>query len=250
MGTPKGRALRSNSNPCTSASPITLREISQLIRSAKDEMLSSFKAEFKIVNDSLATLASRIENVEFKLNHVSQTLMNQERRLERCDEEIKALKETTRGLDPEATAREIEMRFAKRNNLIVSGIPEPTQGSLEQRREVDLEKVKALLSELDVRDPRLEGVFRIGQSLRRERLICIKVQDFALKQDILRKAKSLRNSNEFKQCFINPDLTPSQRAKDKELRDTLKRKREEGLDMIIRGGKLILREELKPRNFH
>ena len=55
---------------------------------------------------------------------------------------------------------------------------------------------------------------------------------------------------DFKYCYINPDRTPAQRAKDKELRETLKLKRKEGLDMVIKGGRLVLRDDSKSQNFH
>ena len=248
--TPSARNTRSNSNPCSSTSSITLADISKLIHAAKDEMISSFRDELKKVKDSLTALASRVETIESKLNQVPQGLMNQERRLDNCYREIDALKETAKKLDPETTANEIEMRLAKRNNLIISGVPELTQGSLEQRRVWDEQKVKAILLELDVQNPHMEKILRIGQNLQKERLICIKIQDFYLRQDILRKAKNLRNTTEFKHCYINPDRTPAQRAKDKELRETLKLKRKEGLDMVIKGGRLVLRDDSKSLNFH
>ena len=66
------------------------------------------------------------------------------------------------------------------------------------------------------------------------------------KSEILKRAKNLRNIEDFKKVFIVLDLTKKQQEIDKELRDKLKKFRSEGEQHAkIRRGKVIKNAEGK-----
>ena len=64
----------------------------------------------------------------------------------------------------------------------------------------------------------------------------------------LSAAKQLRHSQNFKNVFINPDLTKAEREKNKLLRSEVKRRRDAGEKVFLRGGQII--EVQERRNFH
>ena len=74
------------------------------------------------------------------------------------------------------------------------------------------------------------------------KVICL---DSATKRKVLLRAKNRRSIPSYKDVYVNPDLTPLQQRQSKELREEIKRKKNSGKDVIIRGGKIISRE-----NFH
>ena len=63
----------------------------------------------------------------------------------------------------------------------------------------------------------------------------------ALISQILRKARNLKTTAEYQAVFISPDLTPEERAKQRELILELKKRYAETPDMrhYIRGGKVL-----------
>ena len=69
----------------------------------------------------------------------------------------------------------------------------------------------------------------------------VMLQNIQVKREILGKAKLL-NSGKYKNVYINPDLTPQQRDKDRLLRQELKKRRDNGeSDVYINKGKIVER---------
>ena len=59
------------------------------------------------------------------------------------------------------------------------------------------------------------------------------------KREILGSAKKLRDSETWSDIFITPDMTPKERERNKQLREELKRRRNEGEEgLVIRGGQI------------
>ena len=79
------------------------------------------------------------------------------------------------------------------------------------------------------------------------RLLRVVLRDEDDAKTILYNAKKLRDMPQHSKIFINPDLTPYQQKLNKTLRDELKRTRASGEDVIIRGGKVVPRNE--PQTF-
>lgn len=244
--TPPKRTLRSNSNPNSDS----LDAFEML----KVELIHSFKSEISKISSQLSILSSRMDNFEESLKSIVQSQTVTKQKISTLDDKIKTLSlelsEIKKEQCTEDVIKEFEMRFAKKNNVIVHGIPEMVTGTVEDRKEHDLRKVTAILEELKIEKFHIKKIYRIGRNLQKQRLMCVTLEDISTKQEILRKANLLRNSNEFKRCFVNPDFTFSQRKSNQELRRLQKEKRAEGEDVVIKNGRLIRREDSKHANFH
>ena len=86
-----------------------------------------------------------------------------------------------------------------------------------------------------------EEVSRIGRiSDTRPRLLRFKCSSTKEKAEVLRLSKKLRSTQDYyNKVFVNPDLTLLQRKRDKQLRDEVKRRREEGEEVYIRRGRIV-----------
>ena len=68
----------------------------------------------------------------------------------------------------------------------------------------------------------------------------IKVESEGSKWEILRSARKLRSSNEFRNVYVNKDLIKEDREKEKKLRYELKERRDkENGVFVIKGGKVV-----------
>ena len=110
---------------------------------------------------------------------------------------------------------------------------------------MDMMTVGDIAGELGLSQFAIQEVQRIGRmDSRKPRLLCVTCADKSTKFDFLRKSRDLRYSQKYKKCFINPDMTFSQREKNWKLRSELKEKRDQGLDVIIRNGNVVLRQDV------
>ena len=201
--------------------------------------------EMRKVNESLNILQTKINNIDITLTKVLETQKEQ-------DVEIKALKVQVQGLSEGYSniMNEVEERERRRSNLIIAGLWEKEDGSVEERKQWDVEKVEQLFGELcDFENSVVSSVFRIGKmNSSRPRLLKVICRDADAKRSLLRKAKDLRDSSIFRNVYLNPDMTPMQQEENKRLRLELKTRRNLGEDVIIRQGRIAGRGSRQ--NFH
>ena len=142
---------------------------------------------------------------------------------------------------------EREEREKRKFNLVVVNLPESRKTEANERKNEEVNQLKEMvkeicpeLGEVDIEDPVRMG--RLGGN--KPRLLKFKVQNDEVKEKVLRNSYKLNRGVEKQEdrVYINPDFTPAERLKQKELRDELKRRRDEGeTDLVIRGGKIIKR---------
>ena len=230
--TPSQRSMRSNSNP---SNTVTLADIKILIENTKDEIIVSLKKETVEISNKLSLLIRRVDELEKRNVQLEQ----------RCNQ----LEAQSHHMPP-FIFDEMEDRLRRRTNLIISGIPEQTSGTTEERSKADSQKVTTLLDDLcEVSDESISRVHRIGrQQPDKNRLLRVILSDEEDTKKILYRAKELRNLPPHKNIFINRDLTHYQREDNKKLREELKRRRASGEDVVIRSGKLVCRSQAQ--NFH
>ncbi|RNA03404.1 hypothetical protein BpHYR1_050160, partial [Brachionus plicatilis] len=93
--------------------------------------------------------------------------------------------------------------------------------------EEDKKKVSKILETLNIDRSKLKSHRRIkntgrddtGEDTRRVLdMIVVEFKDEDTKQQTLRNARNLRDTDNFKSVYINPDRTPSERALDRQLR--------------------------------
>lgn len=246
MGTPKGRITRSNSN-----TSITLQDIHNLINSTKNELMTTLKSETEKIHDILSTLTARVRDLEVKLEASDFKQRMQEK-------EIEVMKESLQCFNPievcktqlDDVCQETAERWRRRKYLIINGIAEHPSGDIEERRARDVERVTDLTRELGFVAFLPEEVSRIGRiNSTRPRPLRFKCRDTAIRAQILRNSKKLRNSQCFRNTFVNPDLTIAQRKRNAELRIELKRRRDSGENVTIRHGRIVDMRESNHQNF-
>ena len=136
----------------------------------------------------------------------------------------------------------------RRLNLMVSGIVEKTNGTVEERKEYDEECITNLLNKIGLHDCSFHGARRIGKANPdKPRLIRVTCSNADEKRSILKNARKLRSLTQFSKVFINSDLTPMQQKEQRLLREELKRRRIAGENVRIRHGKIVVTDN---QNFH
>lgn len=220
---------------------ITYQEIKALL----DNLKTDLKSEINKVNDKIEALFKRLDVTDDKVRAL-------EDRCHTLEEGLKNKGELDSGLDPEAVLREAEERFKRRRYIVLSGIPEHLTGSVDERSRKDNQIVGEIMKELGVAHMPVEDIARIGPiRFARPRILrckCKKVDD---KLSILKAARKLRNSDRFKNIYINADQTFQQRVVHKSLRTELQNRREAGEDVAIHYGKVIKKSDVpKTQFFH
>lgn len=229
--TPKRPYTRSTSTP-----NVSLSDIKQLINNSKKEIISIVSEKFDSLNTTLSFLISRVEKIEENLASVNEVNKKHE-------EQFKVLKTDFVEMAKEMPVRllsEVEERNYRRPNLIFSGISELTSGSIDDRKSFDVAEISKIANELELSIDSGFKTTRIGKlGGAKPRLLRATFSRIEERNDLLRKGKCLRNSKDFKQVYINPDLTSMQRTTNKFLRAELRRRREAGEQVIIRGEKIV-----------
>lgn len=212
----------------------SLSEVQNLLDVTKSEILH----ELRQIKEALVGLESKIKNVETTLSEVLNTQKRQDTELKIVKGDVLFLKE-----NQEKIFSEFEDRERRRTNLIISGLPECTQGPVEERKRWDAQKVDALFKELtNLNCDAVDAVHRIGKtnssSPRLMRVIC---RDTSTKLTLLRKAKDLRRLPEYRNVFVNPDYTPFQQREQRLLREELRLRKSSGENVFIHRGKIVTR---------
>jgi hypothetical protein len=221
-GTPTYRT-RSGSTTQT----ITLHDIKTLL----DNLKSELKLEINKVNDKIEFLLQRANETDAKIDSLEK----------RCKllESKQTAKEKDGNFDTEEMLREAEERHKRRKFLIISGIPEQRTGNLEERKKADSQAVQALTDLIGEKEFDPDEVVRVGKiQASRPRLIRIKCKNIDTRNAILKGARNLKSSEDFKNVYINLDQTYIQRKKNKELREELYRRREAGEKVVIYRGRI------------
>ena len=120
-------------------------------------------------------------------------------------------------------------------------VPEPEADSLADKVAADIKIVTDITKSEFKLNIRATRVIRIGKRQPdKPRLLLITLQHEEMKRDVLKCAKDLRGSKDWGKIYFYPDLTPKERQAGKELRDELKRRRDQGeTNIIIRGGRIV-----------
>ena len=234
MSTPQQkRSTRANSH-----SNITLSDIKDLIESSKKELLKAVEQETEKLTNCINQLRLRVESLE-KSN---EALHQKNGQMEAEIEELKS--ERCQEIN------ELQERVFRQNNLIISGVAEKTEGSVQDRKAHDVSVCEKLCNELGIMGD-FEEITRIGRNDTgpKPRLIRLRCKVMNMKQSILRNSKKLKDLPAYKGIFINPDRTRLQQKNDKALRDELKRRRGHGENVIISNNKIIdIKERLNFQN--
>ena len=236
---PVQRTTRSNSSP----QALTINEVKALIEGCRTEIQTTINEKFDNLVNIIESLVVRVEALE--KHH--EELLNKVHRLEREQQCMQSSgNNAINVVKRDELLMEVEERQRRRDYLIVFGLLEKGTGSVEERKRRDADSFKSLLQEIGIPDLVPKEVVRIGKvSDTRPRLLRVRCSDFEAKMAILRAARNLRSSKNFKNVYINPDRTRMQREKNGELRRELRERRNAGEKVVIRGDQIVESENNK-----
>ena len=225
--TPTSRNLRSNSN----TQSITLQDIKTLIETSKADIIKAVDCKVEKLNETIVNLMNCVEVLQKKQSVLEEKCLSLEEKIMIIQKE---------NLDTEDLLKEAEDRNARREFLVVSGIPECNVGSPADRKAHDRAAINEIMNRIGIKDLTLEDLWRIGKSdTRKPRLLRFKCKDVNQKFRILHHSRDLRNHAQYRNIYINSDFTKLQREKNKELRTELKRRRELGEKVQIQRGVIV-----------
>ena len=139
---------------------------------------------------------------------------------------------------------EIQERHRRRKCIVISGLPEPVAGSPDERKAEDKDAILRVAQSCGADLSNMKELSRIGKiNGSRPRLLLVKCKDTRQKFDVLRLSKNLRKNSNFRNVYINPDLTVTERNRDRQLREELRQRRSKGEDVFIKHGKIVKRED-------
>lgn len=223
-----------------------------LIREAIKEELSNFRQQFyegfkeELKNELVSAVVELFHN-ELK------TIKEQ---LDECKNEIDVLRQNVNSTmhekvgPTEEVISEACQRLYKRDYLIVSGLTEKETGTLEERRQHDLNLVVEVAQTLQCGHLQPEEVTRLGKiQPNKPRLLRFKCSLPRNRTMLLKNSKKLKQSEKFKAVFLMPDLTPAQRERNQNLRRELRRRREHGEDVKIMHNKIVPSGEQQRSHF-
>jgi hypothetical protein len=141
---------------------------------------------------------------------------------------------------------EMENRNLRKQNIIISGITEESNGSAKERMAADEMSVKTILENvIELEENSITRMHRIGRPAPgKSRLVCVTMNDETVKKKILSNAKQLRDKSKYRTIYINPDRTKLQQEEMRNLRNELKQRRENGEEAVIYRNKVVLKREI------
>ena len=196
--------------------------------------------EMKKIQQCLGVLQVKMSDVETTLTKVLETQRAQDAEIKYLKEEVQQMKEEHRDI-----LAEVEDRDRRKANLIISGLQEEFSGTAEERKKRDLSKVQSLFRALDgVSGHVISSVRRLGKgNSQKPRLLKVVCRDIESKRALLRKSKNLRGIANYRNVYLNPDLTPNQQEENKRFIEELKARRDLGENVVIQNGKVVTKTQ-------
>ena len=129
-------------------------------------------------------------------------------------------------------------------NIIVHNIEESSATSGGERKSEDISKVSEVIQKVLKVPSCVTNAFRIGKKKDKPRLLKVSVQSLEEKTNILRNKRKLKdqsNPEKVRKVYITPDLSPSEQAKNKALRQQLADMNKVSNVYMIKNGKIVRR---------
>ena len=125
-----------------------------------------------------------------------------------------------------SAADEINEQKRRKKNLIVFGIPISKQKEALNRKKNDEEEINKILAYINYGKKIETDIIRFKPKSETETVtpILIKFKDEKTRNEILQKAKKLREKSAYEKIYLNPDLTVAQQYNFKQLREQCKLK--------------------------
>ena len=219
----------------------------------KDKILSEIKSEIKsniqtTVKKALAEITSQVGSLlqESKKTYAqvaADTISNIRKSV--SDPRPAPVLESKKGVD---IIDEYQDRERRKANIILHNIPEPDNDTRTEKELMDRQTFTRITEEVFNMKVKATKAIRLGRPQEdRPRLVLITLENPEVRRDILKRCKELRGIEEWERVYISPDLTQPERQRNKELRDELKRRREDGeTNIMIRRGRIVSDNRRRP----
>ena len=195
-------------------------------------------------DEKITEVFSTSKGLDARANGLANSMQELQNRLDRLESKVagEVGYEVTAALDQKM---EIEKR---KMSLIIFNLPEPlVQDGTDGNCAKDLFEVTQMISkelglESNITDTRRLGAKKTSSSKYKSRPLKISFSSLKAKRDVLTKAMNLRDSQDpvYKEVYINPDLTPAQRQRERTLREEMWRIRStEQRHVIIQKGQIV-----------
>lgn len=222
-----------------SLQPDQVSELKRLIKESRDVVINTLKEDIDF-------LKQKFDSLTLRLSELEASVLSIERNQDNLKSEISSVRMEMDSAIANANrlcSSEMDNRISRTNNIVIRGLPEES-GMIAERIARDKAILEEVFDVLNV-EAGVIDVRRLGKpNKNRPRLLRVSLSNICHKQEILRKSKSLKSSR-FQNIFIQPDFTPMQQVIERGLREELKRRRENGEDVVIHGGVVRLRSELQ-----
>ena len=197
--------------------------------------------------DRLAEQGAKIET----LTAIVTTLMQQNQLILQLLQDNKKVEEVVR-IQIKESLEDKKEEEDRKNNLVVFNVEE--SDSRDGEKEHDIGELKAILQEVcpeENLDLEKRKIVRLGQrkppsasngnAKPKPRPIKIILDDGETRNRVLRQARRLKDSTKYKKIGLAADKTFKEREADKALRAELKRRKDQGEDVYISKGGLVVR---------
>eukprot|EP00745_Piridium_sociabile_P006482 TRINITY_DN1418_c0_g2_i4.p2 TRINITY_DN1418_c0_g2~~TRINITY_DN1418_c0_g2_i4.p2 ORF type:complete len:365 (+),score=98.63 TRINITY_DN1418_c0_g2_i4:233-1327(+) len=148
---------------------------------------------------------------------------------------------------------ESKERAKRTKNILMFGIPEAKKE--ENRNEADIRKVRKVMKELhdkgeDNNEIQTEQIIRLGRRGERPRPIRVCLETKDQRNTALKNSKRLKDHEKqhLQEVYVGADQTIRQREQGRELRKELKKRKEEGEDVVIHRHQIIVRNKKREQD--
>lgn len=147
--------------------------------------------------------------------------------------------------------RDFQEAELRKDNIMIFGLKESGCSSSPNCKSDDLQSVESLASELGVTELKVRHCHRLGRRGVRPRPLKVTCDRPHQRLELLQAARQIPRldaSLGFRRVFIKPDLSLKEQEVDRQLRRELKIRRDAGEHVFIRGGRIVVAEDLRHKD--
>ena len=229
--------------------------VSQLDKLTKKQLVSVLKDAVDVADQNPSISSSSLKKivadaVSDAITDIRRELISESKRLI-AEAEIKwernlvMVSESIHSTLKTDVLNELQDREHRKNNIVVFGMPEQLTTNAPGAN-CDKEDALNIFSKIGIEDVKVERCFRLGNKTSRQKPRPMKIiLSSQMNRDLILRAApklgKLSDTNQFRKVFLKPDLTPQQQEEERNLRQELKCRRDNGENVMIKNGKIILR---------
>ena len=202
-----------------------IKELEEKLRKDFEQKLLDKDKEFKKMKTDLETKISALESKLTILEaNKSPTISNQDIKDSWSNAVKRTISTPQQMLMINTIANETKERERREKNVVIFGIKASTNSDNSIAKEENSVAIKEVFNDLGV-TCEVKIIIKLKSNGSDSPPFVVVLKQESERNEILKKARNLRNLNQYEKVFINPDLTVSERFKAKVLRDECKIKK-------------------------